>query len=59
MILQIRECYNALELSFDEEVINNAHRVGKEYTDRISKRKVKSIIVKFNSWEARQQLYNA
>ena len=59
MIQQIRECYIALELPFNKELIDYAHRVGKECTDRISKKKVKSIIVKFKSWEARQQLYNA
>ena len=57
-IEKIRECYNALELPFNEEVIGRAHTVGKEYAGKISKKKVKSIIVKFKSWEARQQLYN-
>ena len=47
VIEKIRECYNALELPFNEEVIDSAHRVGKEYTDKISKKKSKSIIVKF------------
>ena len=56
---KIRECYNALELPFNEEVIDRAHRFGKEYTDKVSKKKVKSIIVKFKSWKARQKLYNA
>ena len=59
MIEKIRECYNALELPFNEEVIDRGHRVGKEYTDKISKKKVKPIIVKLKSWKARQQLYNA
>ena len=58
-IEKIRECYSALELPFNEEVIDRAHRVGKEYTEKISKKKVKSIIVKFKSWKTRQQLYNA
>ena len=48
VIEKIRECYTALELPFNEEVIDHAHRVGKEYTDKISKKKVKSIIVKFD-----------
>ena len=59
MIEKIRECYNALELPFNEEVIDRAHRVGKEYTDKISKKNTKSITVKFKSWKARQKLYNA
>ena len=53
VIEKIRECYNALELPFNEEVIDRAHRVGKEYTDKISKNNVKSVIVKFKSWKAR------
>ena len=39
VIEKIRECYNALELTFNEEVIDRAHsirRVGKEHTDKIS-----------------------
>ena len=59
VIEKIKECYNALELPFNEEVIDRGHRVGKEYTDKISKKKVKSAIVKFKSWKARQKLYNA
>ena len=42
-----------------KKVIDRVHRVGKEYTDKISKKKVKSIIVKFKSWKARQKFYNA
>ena len=48
-----------MELPFNEEVIVHAHRVGKEYTNKISKKKVKSIIGKFKSWKACQKLYNA
>ena len=46
---KIRECYSASELPFNEEVIDRAHRVGKEYTDKITKKQVKSIIVKLKS----------
>ena len=35
---KIRECYNALEFLFNEEVIDPAHRAGREYTDKISKK---------------------
>ena len=59
MIEKIRECYNALELPFNEEAIDRAHRVGKEYTNKILKKKVKSIILKFKSRKACQKLYNA
>ena len=59
VIEKIREFYNELELPFNEDVIDHTHGVGKEYTDNISKKKVKSVIRKFKSWKARQQLYNA
>ena len=49
MIEKIRDCHNALELPFNEEVIDCAHRIGKEYMDKISEKKVKSITVKFKS----------
>ena len=53
MIEKISECYNALKLPFNEEVIDRAHRVGKKYRDKISKKRVKSIIANFKSWKAR------
>ena len=59
VILRIRVCYNALEIPFNEEVIDRGHIVGKESTNKILKKKMKSIILKFKSWKARQQLYNA
>ena len=39
VIEKIRECHNALELTFNEEVIDRAHSIqrdGKEHTDKIS-----------------------
>ena len=36
-----------------------ASRIGKEYSDKTTGKKVKSIIVKFKSWKSRQQLYNS
>ena len=49
VIEKIRECYSASELPFNEEVIDRVHRVGREYMDKITKKKVKSIIVKLKS----------
>ena len=46
MIEKIRECYNALELPFNEEVIDRADRVGTQYTDKISKKEGQ-----INNWE--------
>ena len=59
VIEKVRECYDSLNLPFNEEVIDRVHRIGKEYKDRNSGKQVKSIIVKFKSWKSRQQLYNA
>ena len=42
------------KVSFAQEDIDRAHRIGMEYTE-----KVKSIIVKFKSWTARKQFYDA
>ena len=42
------------EVSFAPEDIDHAHRIGMEYTE-----KVKSIIMKFKSWSARKQFYDA
>ena len=55
VIEKIKECYDVLELSFNEKVIDCAHRVSKKYTENISKKSVKSIIVKFKSWKSHQQ----
>ena len=43
---------------FNNEVADRAHRVGKDYMDKISKRKVKSITVKFKLWKTSQKLHN-
>ena len=59
VIEKVRECYDSLNLPFNEEVIDSVHWIGKEYKDRNSGKQVKSIIVKFKSWKSRQQLYNA
>ena len=59
VIEKVRECYDSLNLPFNEEVIDRIHRIGKEYKDRNSGKQVKSIIAKFKSWKSCQQLYNA
>ena len=46
-------------MPFAQEDINRAHRIGMEYTEKNSGKKVKSIIVKFKSRRARKQFYNA
>ena len=46
-----------LNVSFDPNDIGRAYRIGLSYTDNQSGKKVKSIVVKFGSWKARQLFY--
>ena len=48
-----------MNLPFQDENIDCVHRIGRTYTDKNTGKKVKSMIVKFNSWKSRQQFYNA
>ena len=56
---RVKECYKEMNLLFQDENIDRVHRIGKTYTDENTGKKVKSIIVKFNSWKSRQQFHNA
>ena len=56
---RVKECYREMNLPFQGENIDRVLRIGKTYTDRNTGKKVKSVIVKFNSWKSRQQFYNA
>ena len=53
----LEDCYSSVNLPFDANDIDRAHRIGLLYTDKNSGKKVKSIIVKFGSWKARQRFY--
>ena len=53
----LEDCYSSVNLQFDANDIDRAHRIGLPYTDKNSGKKVKSIIVKFRSWKARQRFY--
>ena len=46
-------------MSFAQEDIDRAHKIGMEYTQKNSGKKAKSIIVKFKSWRAWKQFYDA
>ena len=50
----LEKCYSTLNVLFDPNDVDRAHRIGLSYTDNHSGKKVKSIIVKFRSWKARQ-----
>ena len=56
---KVKECYASVQVPFAQEDINRAHRIRMEYTEKNSGKEVKSIIVKFKSWRARKQFYDA
>ena len=53
----LEDCYSNVNFQFDANDIDRAHCVGLPYSDKNSGKKVKSIIVKFRSWKARQRFY--
>ena len=56
---KVKECYKSVQVPFAQEDIDRAHRIGMEYTEKNSGKEVKSLIVKFKSWRARKQFYDA
>ena len=50
----LEDCYSSVNLQFDANDIDQAHRIGLPYIDNNSGKKVKSILVKFRSWKAHQ-----
>ena len=55
----VADCFKELDMSFGKEVIDRTHRVGEVYQDDVSKKNVRSIIVKFKSWNERTAFYRA
>ena len=53
----LEDCYSSVNLQFDANDIDRAHRIGLLKTDKNSFKKVKSIIVEFRSWKACQRFY--
>lgn len=56
---KIKGCYESMEIPFNPNDIDRAHRVGKIKEDKVTNKKVQAIIVKFKSWEARKVFYKA
>ena len=52
------KCYSSLNVLFNPNDIERAHRIGLSNTDKHSGKKVKFIIVKFRSWKARWRRYH-
>ena len=55
---KLKEFYESVQVPFAQEDVDHAHRIGMEYTEKNSGKKLKSIIVKFKSSSARKQFYN-
>ena len=56
---KVEDCYDELNLPYLRSEIDRVHRIGKEYTDINSDKKVQSLIVKFKSWESRENFYRS
>ena len=56
---EIEKCCNVMGIPFNENEIDRADGIGKPFLDKEQKKKVKSIIVKFKSWEAWAAFYKA
>ena len=54
----LKDCYDKMNLEFDKNDIDRAHRIGKKQ-ELDDGRVVKSIIVKFKSWDARKKFFKA
>ena len=54
---RVKECYEEMNLAFQDENIDRVHRIGKTCTDKNTGKKVKSIIVKFNFGKSSKQFY--
>ena len=50
----LEQCYSSLDVPFNPNDIDRAHRIRLSYTDNHLGKKVKSIIIKFRSWKAHQ-----
>ena len=55
----LEQCCSGLDVPFNPNDIDRAHRIRLSCTDNHSEKKVKCTIVKFRSWEARQLFYKS
>ena len=55
----IEKCYKEVNIDLKCDEIDRAHRIGKSYVEETSGKKVKSIIIKYKSWDARSRFYKA
>ena len=48
-----------INVPFDQDNIDRVHQIGRKYTNENTGKKIQSIIVKFKSWESREEFYDA
>ena len=54
----VKSCHEKINVSFDQDNIDRAHRIGKKYTDENTGKNIQSIIVKFKSWKSLKEFYD-
>ena len=57
IVSKVSECFSEIGLSYEEAEIDRVHRIGKPYKNEGSGLIMKSVIIKFNSWRYRQDVY--
>ena len=58
LLKKVGKFYSEMGIEFNQNEIDRAHYIGKPYINK-KKNKVRSIIVKFNSWKTRTAFYKA
>ena len=53
------DCFQKINVPYDRNEIDRAHRIGKVVVDRVSGKSSRPIIVKFKSWKTRCEFYKA
>ena len=59
LMQKIETCYDSVELPFERDSIDRAHRIGKPYVDEKSGKRVKQVLIKYKSWQQRVSFYKA
>ena len=59
VINKVQQCCDEISVKLDMNEIDRVHYIGKTVFDTASKQKVRSIIVKFKSWESLTAFYKA
>ena len=55
----VKDCSDIMKIPYEDNFIDRVHRIGKEYTDVKTGKKVRSLIIKFKSWDSRARFYKS